>query len=118
MTEKQGNEFNEAKVPVSKLMIDKESDFRFHAAYLAYSQGWDKTALQETKERLNELILSVSKEEIDYESFYEKMNQSMGSDSGAPRYAYARDVIKTQGKKDWRRGEQRSGRNARHKGKR
>ena len=89
MTEKQGNEFNEAKVPVPKLMIDKESDFRFHAAYLAYSQAWDKTALQETKERLNELILSISKEEIDYESFYEKMNRYVGSDSGAPRYTYA-----------------------------
>jgi len=118
MTEEQGHELNEAKAAVSKLMIDKEADFRFHAAYLAYSQAWDKTVLQETKTKLNELISSISREEINYESFYEKMNQYMGNDSGSQRYAYARDIIKTQGKKDWRRGEQRAGRNARHKGRR
>jgi hypothetical protein len=118
MTGEQGHELNEAKVVVPKLMIDKPSDFIFHAAYLAYSQAWDKTGLQETKAKLNELILSLSKGEMDYESFYEKMNQYMEGGSDSKHYAFTRDVIKTQGKKDWRRGEQRAGRNARHKGSR
>ena len=118
MTGEQGRELNEAKVAVSKLMIDSPSDFIFHAAYLAYSQAWDKTALQETKTKLNELILSLSKKEMDYESFYEKISQYMEGGSDSKHYAYPRDIIKTQGKKDWRRGEQRAGRNARHKGSR
>ena len=40
---------------VTKLMIDKPSDFRFHAAYLAYSETWDKTNSLETKMELNEI---------------------------------------------------------------
>ena len=27
---------------VNKLLIDNPSDFKFHAAYLAYSETWDK----------------------------------------------------------------------------
>jgi translation initiation factor IF-2 len=66
--ERQANE----PVAVTKLMIDRPSDFKFHVAYLAYSHSWDKTASQETKTKLNEIISSLSNQEIDYSTFYEK----------------------------------------------
>jgi hypothetical protein len=116
MTQEQGHE-NEAKVEVPKLMIDRESDFKFHAAYFAYSQAWDKTGLQETKTKLNETISSLSKGEMNYESFYEKMSQYKDG-SSSKHYAYPRDMIETQRKKDWRKREESAARNARHRGRR
>jgi len=118
MTREPGSQPKEAKVTVPKLMIDRSSDFKFHAAYLAYSQAWDKTALQETKTKLNEIITSLSREEMDYKSFYEKMSQYVGDGSGSKHYPYARDMIETQRKRDWRKREERAARNARHRGRR
>ena len=118
MTQEPGPQPNEAKVTVPKLKIDRSSDFKFHAAYLAYSQAWDKTALQEIKTKLNEIIELLSKEEIDYESFYEKMRQYIGDGSSSKHYAYSRDIIETQRKRDWRKREERAARNARHRGRR
>jgi hypothetical protein len=118
MTQEQGSQPNEAKVTVSKMMIDRSSDFRFHAAYLAYSQAWDKTSSQETKTKLNEIMSSLSKEEMDYKSFYEKMSQYTEGGSGYKHYAYTRSIIETQRKKDWRKREERATRNARHRGRR
>jgi len=118
MTQEPGPQPNEAKVTVPKLMIDRSSDFKFHAAYLAYSQAWDKTSSQETKTKLNEIIALLSKEKVDYESFYEKMSQYIGDGSGSKHYAYTRDIIETQRKRDWRKREERAARNARHRGRR
>jgi hypothetical protein len=118
MTQESGPQPNEAKVTVPKLMIDRPSDFKFHAAYLAYSQAWNKTALQETKTKLNEIIALLSKQEMDYESFYEKMSQYMEDGSGSKHYAYTRDIIETQRKRDWRKREERAARDARHRGRR
>jgi len=43
--ERQANE----PAAVTKLMIDRPSDFKFHAAYLTYSNTYDKTTNPETK---------------------------------------------------------------------
>jgi len=102
---------NEIVVP--KLLIDRSSDFRFHAAYLAYSEAWDKTASQEVKSKLNEIMESLSKNEIDYQGFYEKINQYRTTPS--PELARSRTYIETQRKKDWRMKEAKSARNARHR---
>jgi len=104
------------KAAVTKLMIDRPSDFKFHAAYLAYSLAWDKTALQETKTKLNEIISSLSNEEIDYSTFYERMGQYR--ERGSDYYAKRRGLIQTQRKRDWRKREAKDIRNARHKGRR
>jgi hypothetical protein len=100
---------------VAKLMIDRTSDFKFHAAYLAYSRSWDETASQETKMKLNEIISSLSNQEIDYSAFYEKIAQHMGNSS--KHYAWPRDTIVTQRKREWRKSEAKDARNARHRGK-
>ena len=101
---------------VTKLMIDRPSDFRFHAAYLAYSGTWDKTISQETKTELNEIISSLSKEEITYSSFYKRLDQFRRQ--GAKHYAYPRKRIETQRKRDWRKRQTRDTRNARYRGRR
>ena len=102
---------NEIVVP--KLLIDRPSDFRFHAAYLAYSEAWDKAAAQEVKSKLNEIMESLSKNEIDYHGFYGKINQYRTTSS--LELARSRTYIETQRKKDWRIKEAKSTRNARHR---
>jgi len=98
---------------VEKLMIDRPSDFRFHAAYLAYSETWDRSTSEEVKAQLNEIILSLSKEEISYLDFYERLDRY--GNRGSKHYAYPRKRIETQRKRDWRKRQTRETRNARHK---
>jgi len=108
---KEPNDNNEA---VLKLSIDNPSDFKFHAAYIVYSQAWDKTSSPEVKTKLNEIISALSKSEIDYQSFYEKINQYR-FDFNPQQYGGGRMFIETQRKKDWRRMQEKNARNARHK---
>jgi hypothetical protein len=42
-----------------KLMLDDPSNFQFHAAYLTYSELFDKTTSPETKRQLNESITAL-----------------------------------------------------------
>ena len=114
MTEESKPQSNEEEV--TKLMVDRPSDFRFHAAYVAYSETWDKTSSQETKSELNEIMSSLSKEEISYSSFYKRLDQFRRRDSR--HYAYPRKRIETQRKRDWRKRQTRDTRNARYRGKR
>jgi hypothetical protein len=55
---------------------------------------------------------------MNYKSFYEKMSQYTEGGSGYKHYAYTRDIIETQRKRDWRKREERAARNARHRGRR
>jgi hypothetical protein len=104
---------NKEDIIALKLLIDRPSDFKFHAAYLAYSEAWDKTASQEIRSQLNEIMESLSKNEIGYENFYEKINQYRMSFS--PESTRSRAFIETQRKREWRRKAAKSARNARHR---
>jgi hypothetical protein len=95
---------------VAKIMVDRPSDFRFHAAYLAYSEMWDKTASQGVKTELNEIMLSLSNNEISYSSFYKRLGQY-----GRRHSKYYRKRIETQKKREWRKKRARDARNARHR---
>ena len=106
-------ESNKDDVVAPKLLIDRPSDFRFHAAYLAYSEAWDKTVSQEIRSKLNEIMESLSKNKIDYQNFYEKINQYRTN--LIPESMRSRMFIETQRKKEWRRREAKSAREARHK---
>lgn len=99
-----------------KLMIDKPSDFRFHAAYLAYSETWDKIVSQETKTELNEIISLLSEEKISFSSFYKRLDEYRRQ--GSPHYAFPRKRIETQRKRDWRKRQNKDMRNKRYRGKR
>jgi len=105
-----------ATTAVSKLLIDRPSDFRFHAAYLIYSGAWDKNTSEEVRKKLNEMMEALSKNEIDYENFYQEMNQYRAEFN--PEHFRGglggKTYIETQRKKDWRKREERDRRNARH----
>jgi len=115
---KEPNEPDEQITPetVSKLLIDRPSDFRFHAAYLIYSSAWDKTTSQEVRKKLNEIVDALSKNEIDYERFYQEISQYRAEFN--PEHftgqAGMKTYIETQRKKDWRKREERDRRNKRH----
>jgi hypothetical protein len=103
------------KPNVEKLSMDKPSDFIFHAAYLAYSEAWDKSSSAEVKGQLNQVITSLSKGEIDTESFYRQISQHRG-EAGPEHYSFGgRMRIETTRKKDWRKKEAKSARESRHK---
>lgn len=101
------------KTSVEKLLIDRPSDFRFHAAYLAYSDAWDKTSSPEVKTQLNQIITSLSKDEIDAETFYRQISQYREAN---PEHYFGNKIrIETTRKKDWRKKEAKSARESRHR---
>ncbi|MDH5448823.1 MAG: hypothetical protein OEY24_05955 [Candidatus Bathyarchaeota archaeon] len=106
-------ESNNTSIPPEKLLIDKPSDFQFHAAYLAYSDTYDKTSNPETKKQLNQNITSLQQNQIDYHTFYRNINQFREETS--PNHSYGRAQIRTQKKREWRRKSQKRERNKRHK---
>jgi len=110
MTEESKTQSNEE---VAKLAIDRPSDFRFHAAYLAYCETWDKTTSEEAKMELNEITSSLSEGEISYSDFYKRLDQFRRP--GSKHYAYSRKRIRTQRKRDWRKTQTKNMRNARHR---
>jgi len=102
------------KPNVEKLLMDKPSDFIFHAAYLAYSDAWDKAPI-EARAQLNQVLTSLSKGEIDMEGFYRQISQHRG-EAGPDRYSFGgRMRIETTRKKDWRKKEAKSARESRHR---
>jgi len=103
-----------ATEPVAKQLIDKPSDFRFHAAFLVYSDAWDNTSSQETKLKLNEAITALSEEKIDYETFYRQISQYRTQHGPEQFGTSGRPFIETQRKRDWRAREERASRNKRH----
>jgi len=100
--------------PVEKLSIDNPSDFKFHAAYLAYSEAWDRTNSPEAKTQLNAMITLLSKNEIDTETFYRQLSQYRGG-GGQEGYFSGKMRIETTRKKDWRKREAKSARESRHR---
>ena len=99
---------------VNKLSIDKPSDFKFHAAYLAYSKTWDKVKSSNTKEEINAILVALSKDEMEYDEFYKMLDEFRRQ--GSKHYEFSRQKIETQRKRDWRQKQNRSQRNQRHRG--
>jgi len=109
MTEESSKEV----APPEKLLIDNPADFRFHAAYLTYSDIYDKTANPETKKQLNQNITALQQNQIDYQTFYKNIDQYRTGEGS--QYSYGRTLIKTQKKREWRRKMQKHERIERHK---
>jgi hypothetical protein len=104
---------NKESTSPEKLLIDNLSDFQFHAAYLTYSNTFDKTTNLETKKQLNQNIKALQQNQIDYPTFYKNISQYRTEDGS--QYSHSRTIIKTQRKRDWRRKMQRHERIERHK---
>jgi hypothetical protein len=99
---------------VTKLLVDKPSDFKFHAAYLAYSETWDKIDSADIRTELNNIIEALSKEEMGYSNFYKTLDEYRRH--GSRHYEFSRQRIETQRKRDWRQKRNKQERNSRHKG--
>jgi hypothetical protein len=99
--------------PPEKLLIDNPSSFQFHAAYLTYSDTFDRTSDVEGRKQLNQNILALQQNQIDYSTFYENIDRFRGEE--ASRRGYSRTLIKTQRKKEWRIKTQKHERIERHK---
>jgi len=97
--------------PISKLQMDNPSDFKFHVAYMAYSEAWDENRSDATRTELNELISSLSAGKASYEEFYANLSQFRKQ-----RVEFRRERIQSQRKRDWRMSEQKKERNARYRG--
>jgi len=110
MTEEAGNK---EPTPPEKLLIDNPSDFQFHAAYLTYSNTYDKTTNPEIKKLLNQNIMALQQNQIDYSTFYRSISQYRTGEES--QHNYGRALIKTQRKREWRRKTQRHERIERHK---
>jgi len=99
--------------PVGKL-LDKPGDFRFHAAYVIYSDAWERTSSQEIRQRLNELLTALSTDEVDYETFYREISQYRVEFNPEHFRGGGRTYIETGRKRDWRKKDERERRNKRH----
>jgi len=103
---------NSPSVPqIEKLLIDDLNHFQFHAAYLVYSETFDKVTEAEAKKELNQNLEDLKSNKIDYETFY--LNISHHRKLSMPRQE--RFSLTTQRKKDWRKKTQRQERIKRHK---
>jgi len=111
-TEKPSNTDVSVATAMEKLFIDNPSDFQFHAAYLAYSNAFDRTTSIEIKKQLNQNIIAVQQNQIDYATFYRNIAQYRALDG--TQHRFGRTFMKTQKKSDWRREMQKRERNKRH----
>lgn len=106
-------ESSESKAPV-KLDIDRLQDFKFHVAYGVYSRAWEDNTSETARNKLNELISALSKDDSEdsYLSFYsgiqEYRRDAMSFRSGRMR-------IQTQRKRDWQQRDTKDRRNSRHR---
>ena len=98
--------------PIEKLLIDNPSDFQFHAAYLAYSDTFDKATNPETRKELNQNIIALQQNQIDYPTFYRNISQYRHVNGF--RETYHQTFIRTQKKQEWRRKTQKQEREKRH----
>lgn len=120
MTEETNTNDEEAQIEetqteqVTKLLIDKPSDFKFHAAYIAYSETWDKIAESKIRTELNNILETLSKDDMDYSDFYRELDDYRRH--GSKHFEFSRERIDTQRKRDWRQKQTRSQRNQRHRG--
>ena len=91
------------------LLPDNTSDFRFHAAYLAYSEAWTKNTETTVRHELNELLQALLKKN-NFPHFYQAINHYR-----TPAEPLNRTRFKAKKKRAWRRSEAKKTRLSRHK---
>ena len=96
---------------ITKLTFDS-IDFKFVAAYEAYSKVFNDAIAEGVKQELNELVTKLSADEISYPRFYSRISQFR--EEGESR-EFRRVRIKGSRKFAYRRKEQERNRIKRHK---
>ena len=97
--------------PATKLLIDDLSNFRFHVAYLAYSEAWDENPSDEARTHMNGLLSALTSPDPNYEEFYSLLGQFRKQRSEF----HQRVRIQSQRKSDYRRTEKKTSRNSRYR---
>ena len=99
--------------------IDKKvfenTDFKFIAAYGAYSEKYEQSDNDEERQRLNDLIVNLDANDITYPNFYEEVSKSGKQEEDDRRYQFHRTRISGSRKFAARKAEQKSDRVKRHK---
>jgi hypothetical protein len=98
--------------PPEKLLIDEPTNFPFHAAYMVYSDLFDKVIEPEARADLNRNIEALKENRIDPETFYRNISHRRQI---SPNSYQERFSLQTQRKRDWRKKAQRQDRIKRHK---
>lgn len=91
------------------LLLDNPSDFRFHAAYLAYSEAWTNNTEPTVRQELNELLQTLHTKN-NFPQFYQAINHYR-----SPAEPPSRTRFKAKKKRAWRRSEAKKTRLSRHK---
>ena len=102
-----------SKEPILKIKFDQMTDFKFQAAYKAYSNLFDELSETTIKCLLNNNISKLRGKEIDYIRFYKNINRFRDSPRGEQRFH--RKKIKGQRKWAYNRAQQERNRIKRHK---
>ena len=100
----------ESEESVKKLEVDRPSDFKYHAAYVAYSKTWDENISDEARSKLNDIMKSLSDD--NYSQFYAALSQfRTDANSGFG----GRERFRSQSKRAWKRSQAKAARISRHK---
>jgi len=91
------------------LLLDDSSDFRFHAAYLAYTEAWTNNAEPTVRHELNSILQTLHTEN-NFPHFYQAINQYR-----TPAEPLSQTRFKAKKKRAWRRSEAKKSRLSRHK---
>ncbi len=94
--------------------VFENTDFKFTAAYGAYSGRFEQSENDEERKRLNDLIVKLDANEISYPNFYEEISRP-DREEGERRYKFHRTRISGSRKFAARKAEQKSDRVKRHK---
>jgi hypothetical protein len=91
------------------LLLDNPSNFRFHAAYLAYTEAWTNNVEPTVRHELNALLQTLHTED-NFPQFYQAINHYR-----TPAEPPSRTRFKAKKKRAWRRSEAKKSRLSRHK---
>ena len=96
--------------------VFENTDFKFIAAYGAYSERFEQSENDEEQQRLNDLIVKLDTNEISYPNFYEEVSKpDQDQEEDGRRYKFHRTRISGSRKFAARKAEQKSDRVKRHK---
>ncbi|MCX8171823.1 MAG: hypothetical protein N3E47_07705 [Candidatus Bathyarchaeota archaeon] len=107
-----GENERDSENTLKKIVIDGLSNFRLQAAYIAYSEAYDKSTDLEVKKYLNQNMMDLQQNRIDYQTFYRNINRYRQIDSSQHQL---KSSIKTQSKSEWRNQMRKIEREKRHK---
>jgi hypothetical protein len=95
-----------------KIVYSDKTDFKFTAAYEAYSKAFDG-ADATVRGALNDTIAKLHDDKMDYNYFYSTINQHIqGADKGG---SFRRARIEGQRKQEYNKDERKRGRNERYR---